>query len=67
MRAGGTSLGAVCGLLVFHAFLHPVPRTAWPTFRRASIAKQRVHKAKLIEKLGDAQLEKRAMPEKPRL
>ncbi len=23
MRAGGTSLGAVCGLLVFHAFLHP--------------------------------------------
>jgi hypothetical protein len=58
MRAGWTSLGAVCGLLVFVAML--------PTGAAQSLADLQarfdhessgVHKAKLFQKLADAQME----------
>src|SRR6266436_6569552 len=58
MRAGGTSLGAVCGLLVFLAFLRPsAPDSMANLQARFDRETNGVHKAKLIEKLGDAQLE----------
>jgi len=58
MRAGGTSLGAVCGLLVFLAFLPPgVTESTANLQTRFDRETNGVHKAKLIEKLGDAQLE----------
>jgi len=58
MRAGGTSPGAVCGLLVFLVIL---PSGGAPTLAdlqaRFDHETNGVHKAKLVEKLGDAQLE----------
>ena len=58
MKAGGTSLGAVCGLLVFIAFLRPGATDSMASLQaRFDRETNGVHKAKLIEKLGDAQLE----------
>src|SRR5439155_5077308 len=58
MRAGGTSLGAVCGLLVFLAILSPGGTESLADLQaRFDRETNGVHKAKLIEKLGDAQLE----------
>jgi len=58
MKAGGTSLGAVCGLLVFIAFLRPGATDSMANLQaRFDRETNGVHKAKLIEKLGDAQLE----------
>ena len=58
MRTGGTSLGAVCGLLVFLAFLPPGVTESMANLQtRFDRETNGVHKAKLIEKLGDAQLE----------
>jgi hypothetical protein len=58
MKAGGTSLGAVCGLFVFLSVLSP-PATESLADLQARFDRETngVHKAKLIEKLGDAQLE----------
>src|SRR5437762_13696088 len=58
MRAGGTSLGAVCGVLVFLAILPP-GGTESPADLQARFDRETngVRKARLIEKLGDAQLE----------
>jgi hypothetical protein len=51
-------LGAVCGLLVFLAFLPPgVTESTANLQTRFDRETNGVHKAKLIEKLGDAQLE----------
>jgi hypothetical protein len=58
MRAGGTSLGAACGLLVFLAMLPTGgPESLASLQARFDRETNGVHKAKLIEKLGDAQLE----------
>lgn len=58
MRAGWTSLGAVCGLLVF---LGGVPADAADSLTELQARFDRetsgVHKAKLLGKLGDAQFE----------
>src|SRR2546429_2676933 len=58
MRASGTSLGAVCGVLVFLAILPP-GGTESPADLQARFDRETngVRKARLIEKLGDAQLE----------
>jgi hypothetical protein len=58
MRAGWTSLGAVCGLLVFLS-IPPAGVTQSLADLQARFDRETngVHKAKLIEKLGDAQLE----------
>ena len=51
-------MGAVCGLLVFLAFLRPsAPDSMANLQARFDRETNGVHKAKLIEKLGDAQLE----------
>jgi len=66
MRAGGTSLGAVCGLLVFLAFLPPsVTESTANLQTRFDRETNGVHKAKLIEKLGTHSWKRRARPEKP--
>src|SRR5256886_9754074 len=58
MRAGGTSLGAVCGLLVFLSIQPPGATESLADLQaRFDRETNGVHKAKLIEKLGDAQLE----------
>ena len=58
MSAGGTSLGAVCGLLVFVAILLPGGTESLADLQaRFDRETNGVRKAKLIEKLGDAQLE----------
>jgi len=52
------SLGTVCGLLVFLAFLPPGATESMANLQaRFDRETNGVHKAKLIEKLGDAQLE----------
>jgi len=58
MRAGGTILGAVCGLFVFLAIL-PSGATDSLADLQARFDRETngVHKAKLLEKLGDAELE----------
>ena len=58
MSAGGTSPGAVCGLLILLLFL-PAGVTESLADLQARFDRETngVHKAKLIEKLGDAQLE----------
>jgi len=58
MRAGRTSLGAACGLLVFLAILPPGGTESLADLQaRFDRETNGVRKAKLIEKLGDAQLE----------
>jgi hypothetical protein len=58
MSAAGTSLGAVCGLLVFVAILPPGGAESLADLQaRFDRETNGVRKAKLIEKLGDAQLE----------
>ena len=58
MSAGGTSLGAVCGLLVFLAILPPGGTESMADLQaRFDRETNGVRKAKLIDKLGDAQLE----------
>src|SRR6267142_2551462 len=58
MSAGGTSLGAVCGLLLFLAILPPGGTESLADLQaRFDRETNGVRKAKLIEKLGDAQLE----------
>jgi len=58
MRAGGTSLGAVCGLFVFLAMLPPrATETLADLQARFDRESSGVHKAKLLGKLGDAQFE----------
>jgi len=58
MKAGGTSLGAVCGLLVFIAFLRPGATDSMANLQaRFDRETNGVRKARLIEKLGDAELE----------
>jgi hypothetical protein len=58
MRATGTSLGAVCGLLVFLAILPPGATESLAELQaRFDRETNGVHKAKLMEKLGEAQLE----------
>ena len=58
MRAGRTSLGAVCGLLVFLAVLPPGGTESLADLQaRFDRETNGVRKAKLIEKLGDARLE----------
>jgi hypothetical protein len=58
MKAGGTTLGAVCGLLIFLAIL---PAGAAETLADLQARFDRetsgVQKAKLVGKLGDAQFE----------
>ena len=58
MSAGGASRGAACGLLVFLAILPPGGTDSLADFQaRFDRETNGVRKAKLIEKLGDAQLE----------
>ncbi len=58
MTAGGSSLGAVCGLLVFLSILPPgVTDSVASLQARFDRETNGVHKAKVFEKLGDAQLE----------
>jgi hypothetical protein len=58
MRAGGTSLGAVCGVLIFLVILPPGAAQSLAELQaRFDRQTNGVHKAKLVEKLGDAQLE----------
>ncbi len=58
MRAGGTSLGAVWGLLVLLAILPPGGALSLAELQaRFDRETNGVRKAKLIEKLGDAELE----------
>ena len=58
MRAGGTSLGAVCGLLVFLALRPPgVADSLADLQARFDRETSGVRKAKLMEKLGNAQFE----------
>jgi hypothetical protein len=58
MRAGGTSLGAVCGLLVFLAMLPAgLAENVAELQARFDRETSGVQKAKLIGKLGDAQFE----------
>jgi hypothetical protein len=58
MRADGTFLSAVCGLLVFLAILSPVVTESVADLQaRFDRETSGVHKAKLMEKLGDAELE----------
>jgi len=57
MKARGASLGAVCGLIVFLAILPPGATDGLAELQaRFDRETNGVHKAKLIEKLGDAQL-----------
>jgi hypothetical protein len=58
MRATGTSLGAVCGLLVFLAIAPPGAADSLAELQaRFDRETNGVHKAKLMEKLGEAQFE----------
>jgi hypothetical protein len=58
MKAGGTSLRAVCGLLVLFAILPPgVTESLGDLQSRFDRETNGVRKAKLLEKLGNAQLE----------
>jgi len=58
MRAGGRSLGAVCGILVFLAMQPPrATETLADLQARFDRESSGVHKAKLLGKLGDAQFE----------
>jgi len=58
MRAGGTSLGAVCGLLVFLALRPPAVADSLADLQaRFDRETSGVRKAKLMEKLGNAQIE----------
>ena len=58
MRAGGKSLSAACGLLVFLAILPPgVAESVAELQARFDRETSGVHKAKLMEKLGNAQFE----------
>src|SRR5207302_7606640 len=58
MKARGRSLGAVCGLLVFLAILPPGDTESLADLQaRFNRETNGVRKAKLIDKLGDAQLE----------
>src|SRR3981081_3804989 len=58
MKAGAASLGAVYGLLAFMALLSPGGTESLADLQaRFDRETNGVHKAKLIEKLGDAQLE----------
>jgi hypothetical protein len=58
MKAGAASLGVVCGLLVFIAILPPSGTESLADLQaRFDRETNGVRKAKLIEKLGDAQLE----------
>ena len=58
MKARGSSLGAVCGLIVSLAILLPGATESLAELQaRFDRETNGVHKAKLIEKLGDAQLE----------
>jgi len=58
MRAGGTSLGAVCGLLVFLALRPPgVSDSLADLQARFDRETSGVRKAKLMERLGNAQFE----------
>jgi len=58
MRAGGRSLGAACGLFVLLASLTPgVTESLAELQSRFDRETNGVHKAKLLEKLGDTQLE----------
>jgi len=58
MRARGASLGAVCGLLVFLALLPPGAADSLADLQaRFDRETNGVRKAKLMEKLGEAQLE----------
>jgi hypothetical protein len=58
MRAGGTSLGAVCGFLVFLAMLPPCDAQSLSDLQaRFDRETSGVQKAKLTGKLGDAQFE----------
>jgi hypothetical protein len=58
MRALGTSFAAVCGLFVFLVVLPPGAAQSLAELQsRFDIETNGVHKAKLLQKLGDAQLE----------
>jgi hypothetical protein len=58
MRAGGTSGGTVFGLLIFFSILPPgVVESLADLQARFDRETNGVHKAKLMEKLGNAQLE----------
>ncbi len=58
MRAGGSSLVAVCGLLMLFAILPPgVTESLGDLQARFDRETNGVRKAKLLEKLGNAQLE----------
>jgi len=58
MRARGTTLVAVCGMVFLWAACLWALRTPWPICKRASTAKRAAFiKAKLLGKLGDAQFE----------
>src|SRR5712692_3181523 len=58
MKTGGTSLGAACGLLVFLAILTPGATESLADLQaRFDRETSGVRKAKLIQKLGDAQFE----------
>src|SRR5260370_16949944 len=58
MRAGGSSLVAVCGLLMLFAILPPgVTESLGGLQARFDRETNGVRKAKLLEKLGNAQLE----------
>jgi len=58
MTAGGTTLSAVCGLLFFLAIQPPAsPDTLADLQARFDRETSGVHKAKMLEKLGDAQFE----------
>src|SRR6266849_2892190 len=58
MRARGTSLGAVCGVFVFLVLLpHLAAQTVADLQSRFDSETNGVHKAKLMTKLGEAQLE----------
>ena len=58
MRASGTSRGAVCGVLVLLAMLTPVAAQSLADLQgRFDRETSGIQKAKLAEKLGDAQFE----------
>jgi hypothetical protein len=58
MRATATSLGAVCGLLVFLAIASPSAADSLAELQaRFDRETNGVHKAKLMERLGEAQFE----------
>jgi hypothetical protein len=58
MKATGTCLGAVCGLLVFLAIVPPGAADSLAELQaRFDRETNGVHKAKLMEKLGEAQFE----------